>query len=70
MVWNLVVIPFLTNIIVLIIKFLISDLKMGVLEELPDDAGACPQCNKIATTKCTGCKEVVALTVLKSYLYL
>jgi len=31
---------------------------MGVLEELPDDAGACPQCNKIATTKCTGCKEV------------
>jgi len=31
---------------------------MGVLEELPDDSGSCPQCGKVATTKCTGCKEV------------
>jgi len=31
---------------------------MGVLEELPDDSGSCPSCGKIATTKCTGCKQV------------
>lgn len=31
---------------------------MGVLEELPDDSGSCPQCGKLATTKCTACKQV------------
>lgn len=33
-------------------------MKMGVLEELPDDSGACPNCGKVAFTKCTGCKQV------------
>jgi len=32
--------------------------KMGVLEELPDDSGSCPACGKLATTKCTACKQV------------
>jgi len=31
---------------------------MGVLEELPDDSGSCNSCSKVATTKCTGCKQV------------
>ena len=31
---------------------------MGGIEELPDDSGTCPACGKIATTKCTGCKQV------------
>ena len=32
---------------------------MGVIEELTDDdAGVCPVCNKVAETKCTGCKTV------------
>ena len=33
--------------------------KMGVLEELPDDAGSCEHCNNAATTKCTGCKQAI-----------
>ncbi len=32
---------------------------MGVLEELPDDSGACSNCGKVALTKCTGCKQVI-----------
>ena len=32
---------------------------MGVLEELPDDSGACSNCGKVALTKCTGCKQVM-----------
>ena len=31
---------------------------MGGIEELPDESGACPKCGKVATTKCTGCKQV------------
>ena len=32
---------------------------MAILEELPDDCGACNSgCGKIATNKCLGCKEV------------
>ena len=31
---------------------------MGGIEELPEDCGPCPPCGKIATTKCTGCKNV------------
>jgi len=31
---------------------------MGGFEELPDDSGTCPACGKVATTKCTGCKQV------------
>jgi hypothetical protein len=31
---------------------------MGGIEELPDESGACPACGKVATTKCTGCKQV------------
>ena len=31
---------------------------MGGFEELPDESGACPRCGKVATTKCTGCKQV------------
>jgi hypothetical protein len=33
---------------------------MGVLEELPDDSGACSNCGKVALTKCTGCKQVIS----------
>jgi hypothetical protein len=33
---------------------------MGVLEELPDDSGACYNCGKVALTKCTGCKQVIS----------
>jgi len=31
---------------------------MGGSEELPEDSGACPTCGKIATIKCTACKNV------------
>jgi len=31
---------------------------MGGIEEIPDDSGPCPACGKIATTKCTACKQV------------
>lgn len=31
---------------------------MGGIEEIPEDSGPCPPCGKIATTKCTGCKNV------------
>ena len=31
---------------------------MGGIEELPEDSGACPTCGKIATIKCTACKNV------------
>jgi hypothetical protein len=37
---------------------------MGVLEELPDDSGACPNCGKVAFTKCTGCKQVIRFLIL------
>ena len=32
--------------------------RMGGIEELPDDGGACPKCGKFATTKCSGCGQV------------
>jgi hypothetical protein len=37
---------------------------MGVLEELPDDSGACSHCGKVSHTKCTGCKQVLPNTLL------
>ena len=34
---------------------------MAVIEELPDDCDSCKGCGKIATNKCTGCKQVLFL---------
>ena len=39
---------------------------MGGIEELPDDSGSCPVCGKVATTKCTACKQVSFSCVLFS----